>query len=301
MIWKNSHAVIQSLLDDGTTTSPSNQVRNTISVFNSSCSVTTLATPNVLIDFTSWVSLKISFISTFRASGRLINHPALPRTKVFSGTGDFQIALKTRTGLTKPGQIGSVALVFTWNGAYSLWPFSFGVLVYSPISFLGASPICSYPTLMLQLNSLSKILIGKPDSLFKNFPLLSTSTRGSTSLEHVHMTFYDLASAWIPVLTCSRSFKGHTFNKLSLTSHLIWMSTLCPIAPCTFFCHTFISFCSNDLSVSSISSWRAGGLPYLFFFNICWVLVSQYLFRIINVLYHRVKIQAQLLGRALVD
>lgn len=59
------------------------------------------------IDFTSGVSL-IHFTLTFRASERLISHPALPGIKGFPGIWDFQIFKKTRTVLGKPGQVGSV-------------------------------------------------------------------------------------------------------------------------------------------------------------------------------------------------
>lgn len=87
----------------------------------------------------TWIGDLIHFTPSFRVSERLINHPALPRTKGFPRPWDFQIFLKPdNSGQTRISWFCSL-IIFTWNGVYSLYPFSSGVLIYSPISLLQVS------------------------------------------------------------------------------------------------------------------------------------------------------------------
>lgn len=116
-------------------------------------------------------------------------------------------------------------IIFTWNGVYSLYPFSSGVLIYLPFSPLQVS---SAPIQSPHCNSVV---------LFKTFPCLSMSIRGSPILEHVYNA---LLWSVFCLESCPYTLWSVVFTDLSCDLDV----PLCPIAPCTFFCLTIISLCS---------------------------------------------------------
>ena len=180
-----------------------------------------------------WISVPIHFTPTCRASGKLTNRLASQELKGFLGHGTFsffffffqmqqfqylaedyltyfQYAVIKRKEIETVEKSNSTCM--TVSGKLGLGICSNLITLSSLAGMLCIHCIFSQLECLLLTNlpaaSLFILHSATPQLLYqkfwfenlnpliKTFPWLSKSTRGNISLEHVHITFCDIASAW---------------------------------------------------------------------------------------------------------